>query len=305
MPSFRIAPIAATLALGIMSASCSQQDHSASATSRDHMTDGATVTTLNDSSIAPSAASAEARLNASSRHGEYVMIARNSGKKDSLRAWIVYPERKDNAPVVVVVHEIFGLSTWVRSVADQLASEGFIAIAPDFLTGMTVKGAPDSVSMQAGVAATSKLSKDQVMRDIDAAAKYATSLPAAQQKFATIGFCWGGGIVFEYAAHSPDVATTVVYYGTSIAPAKVKNVRNPVIGFYGGNDARVDATIPPTDSAMKAQAKTFEHYIYEGAGHGFLRQQERQQDGADGANLAASRKAWPSTISWLQRHLGS
>src|SRR5690348_11807443 len=88
-----------------------------------------------DSSIAPGATTAAARLASSPRHGEWVTIRTVPQAGDSLRLWVVYPQRSTKAPVVIVVHEIFGLSTWIRSVADQLAADGFIAIAPDFLTG--------------------------------------------------------------------------------------------------------------------------------------------------------------------------
>jgi carboxymethylenebutenolidase len=252
-----------------------------------------------DSTLPADAATALARLNASPRHGQYVMIPTARG--DSIRAWIVYPSRSTKAPVVVVVHEIFGMSTWIRAVADQLAADGYIAIAPDFLSGMNVPGAPDSISMQAGIAAVSRLDPAVVQGDIDAAAKYGMSLPSALPKYGIVGFCWGGGVAFANAVHSPDLKAAVVYYGTPPAAAQMSAIKAPVLGLYGGNDARVVSTIPAADSAMKSLGKTYVHHVYEGATHGFLRD---QPGGTNGANTTATREAWPATVAWFRKYLG-
>jgi carboxymethylenebutenolidase len=248
--------------------------------------------------IAPGNEEAPARLQASPRHGEWVMIA--NGTTDSVRAWVVYPERSSNAPVVVVVHEIYGLTPWIRSIADQLAAEGFIAIAPDYITGKGVVDGPDGPPRDDAVAAIRALTSEEVQSRTDAVARYGMSLPAAAQKYGIVGFCWGGSTSFQHAVHAPGLGAAVVYYGGSPASESLASVRAPVLGLYGGDDARVNATIPAADSAMKAMGKTYVQEIYEGAGHGFL----RQQDGRDGANLAASQKAWPATIAWFKRHLG-
>jgi len=247
--------------------------------------------------LPPDAEHALARLNSSSRHGEWVMISLSP--TDSLRAWVVYPERKTKAPVVVVVHEIFGLSTWVRAIADQLAADGFIAIAPDFLTMKNLPRTADSVSIQDAVAAIRTLDPAEIQRQIDAAARYAMALPAAQPRYGVVGFCWGGGVSFEHATHSPSLRASVVYYGTSPKTESLSAIRAPVLGLYGGNDARVDATIPPADSALRSMGKTYSHSIFEGAGHGFL----RQQTGMNGANMTATQQAWPATIAWFRRYL--
>lgn len=252
-----------------------------------------------DSAIAPGATTAAARLNQSPRHGEWVSINTGPQAGDSLRLWVVYPQRSTKAPVVVVVHEIFGLSTWVRSVADQLAADGFIAIAPDFLTGKIPLSATDTVGMQAAMAAIRTLDPEVVQRQIDAAASYGMALPAAQPRYGVIGFCWGGGVAFQHAVHAPTLGAAVVYYGTSPASASLTTVRAPVLGLYGGEDARVDATIPPADSTMRALGKQYTHQIFAGAGHGFL----RAQDQMNGANLAAARTAWPMTIQFLRTNL--
>lgn len=249
--------------------------------------------------VAAGAAEVDARLAASPRHGEWAMVPVD-GRADSVRAWVVYPERRGRAPVVIVVHEIFGLSNWVRGVADQLAADGFIAIAPDFLTGRGVPSGPDGQPVRdSATAAVRALDPAQVQRRIDAVARYGTALPAANGRYGIVGFCWGGSVSFAHAAHSPTLGAAVVYYGTSPAAERLAGVRAPVLGLYGENDARVNATVPPTDSAMRALGKTFQHVTYPGAGHGFL----RQQDGQNGANLAAAQAAWPRTVAWFRQHL--
>src|SRR6266550_3831705 len=248
-------------------------------------------------SLPADAEHALARLNSSTRHGEWAMIRTSSS--DSVRAWVVYPERKTKAPVVVVVHEIFGLSTWVRAVADQLAADGFIAVAPDLLTMKGLPQGPDSVVAQAAVAAIRTLDPAQVQRQIDAVARYAMASPAAQPRYGVVGFCWGGGVSFAHATHAPNLGASVVYYGVSPSTEALSAVRAPVLGLYAGSDARVDATIPPADSALRALGKTYTPTIFEGAGHGFL----RQQTGMNGANMRATQAAWPATIAWFKRYL--
>ncbi len=261
--------------------------------------DVAAATASTDSTIAPSAATARARLDASPRHGEWVMIPAGSG--DSVRAWVVYPERNDAAPVVLVVHEIFGLSTWIRSVADQLAADGFIAIAPDLLTGKyTVSSPNDTISADSARGLIRTLDQADVQRRLVAIGRYGMSLPSAQPHYGIVGFCWGGSVSFAQAiAGSPELGAAVVYYGTPPEANQLSKVHAPVLGLYGGNDNRVSSTVPATDSAMKALGKTYEPHVFDGAGHGFL----RAQDGQDGANAAAASEAWPQTVSWFQRYL--
>jgi len=258
-----------------------------------------TVSTQDSRGLPPDASGALARLSSSPRHGEFVTI--RTGNGDSLRTWVVYPERTSKAPVVLVVHEVYGLSSWIRSVADQLAADGFIAIAPDLLTMKNLPDVPDSVLAPMAVAAVRSLDQAWVQRQLDAVAEYGMSLSAAEKKYGIVGFCWGGGISFAHAVHSPSLSASVVYYGTSPNTADLNSVRAPVLGLYGGNDARVDATIPPADSALRVLARTYVYNIYAGAGHGFL----RQQTGMDGANMAATRAAWPATVAWFKKYLGS
>jgi carboxymethylenebutenolidase len=265
----------------------------------DHATPSGSAAVPQTQGLAPDASGAMARLSTSPRHGEFAMI--HTAEGDSIRAWVVYPERSTKAPVVLVVHEIFGLSSWIRGVADQLAADGFIAIAPDLLTMKNLPDGPDSVLAPLATAAIRTLDPARVQRQLDAVAQYAMSLPAAEKKYGIVGFCWGGGISFAHAVHSPSLGASVVYYGVSPPTADLASVHAPVLGLYGGSDARVDATIPPADSAMHALGRTYEHVIYPGAGHGFL----RQQSGMNGANLTAARAAWPATVAWFGKYLGS
>jgi carboxymethylenebutenolidase len=247
----------------------------------------------------PGATEATARLGASPRHGEWAMVP--AGPGDSVRAWVVYPERRDRAPVVLVVHEIFGVTGWVRSVADQLAADGYIAIAPDMLTGKNVPTGPDGDPVRdSATAAIRTLAPADVQRRLDHVARYGMALPAALPKYGIVGFCWGGSTAFAHAAHAPGLGAAVVYYGASPDSAALRTVRAPVLGLYGENDARVNATIPRADSTLRALGRTYQHEIFAGAGHGFL----RAQDGQNGANLAASQAAWPRTLAWFRTHLG-
>ena len=292
--------VAATL---IFTAACARTAGNAGAHDHDTMVMPAAAAPAaavpDDSTIAPGATTAAARLARSPRHGEWVTIKSGPQAGDSLRLWVVYPQRSTKAPVVIVVHEIFGLSTWIRSVADQLAADGFIAIAPDFLTGKVAVSPPDTVPSQVATAAIRTLDMNVVQRQIDAAASYGMALPAALPRYGVVGFCWGGSVSFEHAVHSPTLGASVVYYGTSPASASLASVRAPVLGLYGGEDARVGATIPPADSAMRALGKEYTHYSFAGAGHGFL----RGQDQMNGANLAAARAAWPMTIKFFRTNL--
>ncbi len=255
---------------------------------------------LDVATIPAGASTVAERLAKSPRHGEFVMI--RTGPSDSVRAWVVYPQRSTKAPVVVVVHEIFGLSTWVRGVTDQLAADGFIAIAPDLLTGkLEPVAGSDTVASSAATAAVRSLRSEDVQRQIAAVGQYGMALPAAEKAYGVVGFCWGGGTSFASAVESPaGQGAAVVYYGPSPATPSLARIKVPVLGLYGGDDERVGATVPPADSAMKALGKRFEPHTFAGAGHGFM----RQQDGQDGANLAAARQAWPLTISFFRSTLG-
>jgi len=252
-----------------------------------------------DLNLPPSEDTAKAALEKSPRHGEYVDV--KVAPSDSVRTWIVYPERKDKAGVVIVIHEIYGLSDWIRGVADHLAREGFIAVAPDLITGKGPGGGgTDALSSRDDVVKLIRaLSPEEVTARLNAVRDWAVRLPASNGKSATIGFCWGGGKSFAYAASQPKLNAVVVYYGTSPEAGDLAKIQAPVLGLYGGDDARVDATIPPAEAEMKKLGKTYEPHLFDGAGHGFL----RAQGDRNGANLKATREAWPRTVAFLKERL--
>ena len=242
---------------------------------------------------------ANARLAASPRKGEWVTIRAG---EDSIRAWVVYPAKRDKAPVVVAIHDNQGMSNWIRAVADQLAADGFIAIAPDLLTMQSVPRAADGESDREGVR-TAIGRVDQATRDrfIQAFGEWGTRQPGASAKYGVVGFCWGGSTVFAHAVAAPaSLGAVVVYYGGSPAVERLSTVRAPILGLYGEDDARVNQTVPPAQEALKAAGRTFEAHTFPGAGHGFTRSQE----GREGANLEAVKKAWPLTVVWFKTKLG-
>ena len=251
-----------------------------------------------DEKLPASEQQAKAALEKSPRHGEYVDVKLPSG--GAVRTWVVYPERKEKAPVVLVLHEIYGLSDWIRAVADQLARDGFIAFAPDLISGLGPNGGgTDSAASRDDVVKLVRgLTPEAATARINAVRDYAIKLPAANGKSATLGFCWGGARSFAYAMQQ-GVDAAVVFYGTSPEAADLAKVKAPVLGLYGGDDARVNATIPPAQAEMKKLGKSYEPNIYDGAGHGFLRAQEDR----DGANLKATQQAWPRTLAFLRQHL--
>ena len=209
---------------------------------------------------------AKERLNKSPRHSEWVDLKHGDR---TVRAFVVYPEVKTKAPVVLVIHEIFGLTDWAKNLADELAAAGCIAIAPDLLSapGKDTSGYPDQ---GAAVKAVSALPAAQVFADLDAAAEYAAKLPAGNGSIAVTGFCWGGGKAFGYANHNRKLKAAYVFYGTGPEnAADAQGIACPVYGFYGEDDSRIDATIPKTKEIMQAAGKNYEPVIYPGAGSRF------------------------------------
>jgi carboxymethylenebutenolidase len=233
---------------------------------------------------------AKERLEKSPRHLEWVKI--KSGDRE-VNSFIAYPEVKDKATAVIVIHEIFGLTDWVRGVADQLAEAGYIAIAPDLLSGSAPGGGGTAELGGAdGVRkAIQSLPPDQVTRDLKAAAAYLAKLPAANGKIVVAGFCWGGGQAFRFATNDRDPKAAFVFYGPAPeSESDLSKISCPVYGFYGENDARIDAGIPKTEESMKKAGKTYEPIIYQGAGHGFMRAGEAPDGSA--ANKKARDQSW-------------
>lgn len=237
---------------------------------------------------------AKARLENSPRHHEWVKV--KHGDRE-VSCYITYPEVKDKAPVVLVIHEIFGLTDWARSVTDELADAGYIAIAPDLLSG-TAPGGGGTAELGGTDAATkmiSTLPPSQITADLDAAADYAAKLPASNGKVVVAGFCWGGGQSFRYAANNKDLKAAFVFYGTPPSEADMAKINCPIYGFYGGKDARVTQTVPKAVELMKQEKKTYEPVTYDGAGHGFMRAGEAPDANAD--NKKAHDDAW---VRWKE-----
>jgi carboxymethylenebutenolidase len=256
-----------------------------------------------------------ARLASSPRKGEFVTV--DVGGMP-MRTWVVRPQGNAKGPVVVVIQEIFGLSDWIRGVADQLAAEGFVAVAPDLLAGHGANGGDSSSlsSQQEMTQATLMLSPAEITAKLKAARAYGLKLPQANGKSGSVGFCFGGAQSFAFAVNEPGLNAAVVYYGQAPtdapAPARgappapyqvsdrVANVKAPILGLYGGlmQDARIGSTVAPTEAKMKELGKTYEPHMFDGAAHGFL----RAQSGNDGANMKATEQAWPMTVAWLKKY---
>lgn len=250
-------------------------------------------------STAPAQDWAKARLEKSPRHLEFVKV--KQGNRE-VNCFIAFPEVKEKATAVIVIHEIFGLSDWVRGVTDQLAEAGYIAIAPDLLSGMAPKGGgSEELGVGDGVRGViGKLPPEQITADLNAVAEYVAKLPAANGKIAVAGFCWGGGQTFRFATNNKNIKAACPFYGTGPENADdVARITTPVYGFYAGNDARVNATIPTSTDLMKKAGKTYEPVTYEGAGHGFMRAGEAPD--ANEPNKKARDEAWVRLKALLKK----
>jgi carboxymethylenebutenolidase len=241
--------------------------------------------------ISPAAAAqdwARAQLEKSPRHREWVTIKRDGR---AVETFVVYPESKDKRPVVLIIHEIYGLTDWVQDLADQVAEAGYIAVAPDLLSGLGPNGGrtPDFPQGKA-TEAVSHLDPDQVTADLNAAADYGLKLLASSAKLFAGGFCWGGAQTFRFATNRGDLAAAFVFYGVPPDKDAMVRIKAPVYGFYAGEDARIGATVPATIEQMKAVGKAYEPVTYEGAGHGFMRAGEAPD--ASEANRKARADAW-------------
>ncbi len=233
---------------------------------------------------------AKTQLEKSPRHHEYVKV--KSGDRE-VNCFVAYPESKEKATAVLVIHEIFGLADWPKLLADELAEAGYIAIAPDLLSTKDGKDTDDLSGRDAVMKAVRDLPADQVTSDLNAAAKYVTALPAANEKLVVCGFCWGGGQAIRYATNNKDLKAAFPFYGaTELKEDDVKRIACPVYGFYGGNDNRINSTIPKTTELTKAAGKNYEPVIYETGGHGFMRQGEDANPEAREGDKKARAEAW-------------
>lgn len=241
---------------------------------------------------------AKANLERSPRHREWVTL-QHDGR--SLQAYVVYPEIKQKATVVVLVHEIFGLSDWAKEMADEIAAAGYIVVAPDLLSGMGANGGGSSEfsNQEAAIKAVSGLDPAAVTADLDTAADYGKKLPSANGKLTVAGFCWGGGKAFLFATHRKDLSAAFVFYGPP--PPEVSTIAAPVYGFYAGDDARISSTVPDTTAAMKAAGKNYDPVIYDGAGHGFMRAGEDPSPSTTPANKKAREEGFARLTMLLKQ----
>lgn len=231
---------------------------------------------------------AKARVDKSPRHLEWITVKHGDR---AVQCYVGFPERKDKAPAVLVIHEIFGHTDWVQSVVDQLAEAGYIAIAPDFLSGMGPNGGGSAELGSKVGRVINTIPAEQLNADLDAAAEYVSHEASWNGKIAVAGFCWGGGKAFAYATHNPKLAAALVFYGPAPKPEEMAMIKAPVYGFYGGSDARISAAVPAVTEQMKAAGKTYEPVVYDGAGHGFMRAGEDPQN-KNPANKTARDQAW-------------
>jgi len=231
---------------------------------------------------------AQAKVDKSPRHREWVTVKHDGC---SVQTYVVYPEVSDKRPVVLIIHEIFGMTDWVRDLADQVAAAGYIAVAPDLLSGMAPNGGGSSaLDRSQSIKAVSMLNPDQITRDLNAVADYALKIPSANGKLYVAGFCWGGSQSFRFATNRSDLSAAFVFYGGPPPAADMARINAPVYGFYGGNDERIGATIPTAREEMKAAGKVYEPVTYPGAGHGFMRAGE--EPNATPSNKKARDEAW-------------
>jgi carboxymethylenebutenolidase len=224
----------------------------------------------------------------SPRKREWVTVKHGNRAVES---FLAHPQQQGKAPAMVVIHEIFGMTEWVESVADEFAAAGFLAIAPDLLSGMAPSGGrTKDFPLNGANAAISKLPPDQVTADLNAIADYVKGLPGCNGKVCVVGFSWGGSQAFRFATNRKDLAASMVFYGGGPDAEAVRNIQAPVYGFYAGNDARINAGLPATQEQMKAAGKFFEPVTYEGAAHGFMR--AGAQPDATEANKKARADSW-------------
>lgn len=226
-----------------------------------------------------------AQLEKSPRHHEWVEV--KYGDR-TINCFVAYPEKSKNATAVIVIHENRGLQPWERSLTDQLAAEGYIAIAPDLLSGFSASKTrtSDFVSSDSARAALSQLKPEVVSKDLDAVQAYISKVPSCNGKTVIMGFCWGGGQCFRAATNNQNIKAAMVFYG--VAPEKqedVARIKVPVYGFYAENDQRINAGIPKIEELMKAEKKKYLYETYKGAGHAFMR------SGDDPAGTAENKKA--------------
>lgn len=227
-------------------------------------------------------------------HGEWVKYAK-PGTKDTIRAYVAYPERKDKAPTVIVIHEVYGLTDWEPTVVDRLAKSGFVAIVPDLLSS---KHGRSPANPDSGRKLIGELEPARVTADLDATYAWIGAQPAvASDRIGVIGFCWGGGQSFRYATNNPKLRAAVVCYGPTPGEG-LDRIASPILGVYGEDDARINQSLPGASARMKELGKRFDYKLYPGTGHGFLKPGRKGNDGPQ------PEQAWSDIVSFYRGRLG-
>lgn len=214
---------------------------------------------------------AREQLEQSPRHHEWVQVEYDNR---TVHSFVAYPEHSENTLAVIVIHENRGLSDWVRSFADQVAEAGYLAIAPDMLSGFDENHSrtSDFSSSDDARDAIYQLDADQITSDLEAVREYIANAPSSNGTTVVAGFCWGGSQTFRFATNSDEIEAAYVFYGSPPDDAEmIRNITAPVYGFYGENDQRINATIPQTEKVMAGYNLTYDYVIYDGAGHAFMR----------------------------------
>ena len=197
-------------------------------------------------------------------------------------------------PAVLVIHENRGLNPYIEDVARRLATENFLAFAPDGLT--SVGGYPGDDT--AGNQLFGRVDSAKMFEDFVAAAEWLKARPDSTGKVGAVGFCFGGGVVNKLAVRLPDLAAGVAFYGAQITNADdIAKIKAPLLLQYGEMDARITAAWPAYDAALKAAGKTYAGYVYPGAQHGF------HNDTTPRYNEEAAKLAWTRTLEWFNKYL--
>lgn len=211
-----------------------------------------------------------------------------------LAAYTARPKDRKTLPSVIVVHENRGLNPHIKDVARRLALEGFAAYAVDLLSPLG--GTPADEDRARDM--IGKLDPSETVQYIAALVPTLAGAPGSNGKVGALGFCWGGGMVNRLAVLSPELKAGVVYYGQQPPAAQVPKIKAALLLQYAGLDQRIDAGIPAFETALKANHKQFEIFVYPGVNHAF------NNDTSSRYDKAAADLAWSRSIAFLKRELG-
>lgn len=217
------------------------------------------------------------------------------GGSGEMKGYLVRPKEMA-APLggVIVIHENRGLNAHIRDVARRMALEGFIALAPDFLS--PAGGTPDDEDKAREM--IGKLDAAATVADAQASLQFLAGLDGANGKVGAVGFCWGGGLVNRFATKSPELKAGVAYYGAQPPAEDVPGIKAAMMLHYAGLDARINAGIDAYRTALEANGKTFEIHMYDGVNHAF-----NNDTSAARYDKAAADLAWGRTIAFFKANL--